>query len=286
MSTHEQWDVVSSVGFTALAVAAGRAFEHGRDDRIVEDPYAAALVEAAASPEFQAGAADGLSQRMMSDYVGVRSRFFDEFFLRATAAGARQVVILASGLDTRAFRLAWPRGVRVFEIDQPKVLEFKEDSLQRAGAQHGAEWHPLPVDLRDDWAGTLREAGFDVGVPTAWLAEGLLPYLPAAAEAQLLETVHRFSAPGSRIAVEAFGDVRNIVDDQDFGRMSQEWGMDPADLLSYESRPDSGGELEKKGWSVWREKALSVAAGYGRDLSAVPLAMRERSEFLVAGLNG
>ncbi|GAA3352876.1 hypothetical protein GCM10020366_04160 [Saccharopolyspora gregorii] len=129
-STHEQWDIVSGVGMTALAVAAARAIESHRDDRLINDPYAEGLVAAARSPalaEMENSSAEMLET--MSGYLGVRTRFFDEYFLRAAAGGVQQAVILASGLDTRAFRLNWPEGLRVFEIDQPKVLQFKDETL-------------------------------------------------------------------------------------------------------------------------------------------------------------
>lgn len=279
---HEQWDIVSGVGITALAVAAGRAIEHERADRIAQDPYAAALVQAADAPQFASAEVDDLMRRMMADYLGVRTRFFDEFFLRATASGAQQAVILASGLDTRAFRLNWPAGVTVFEIDQPKVLEFKDSTLEQAGAQPNAERHALPVDLRDDWAGALKEAGFDPSVPTAWLAEGLLPYLPAAAEAQLLETVDQFSAPGSRISIEHFAGTLDHLDNDELNQISQQWDMDLESLFSHDEKPDVVEELRKKGWQAWTDSSAAVAAGYGRELTGFPAVMHQHGSFVVA----
>jgi methyltransferase (TIGR00027 family) len=141
----------------------------------------------------------------MLDYMASRTVFFDEFFLAATHAGVRQAVILAAGLDARVWRLPWPDGITVYELDQPKVLEFKESTLEASGAHPTAAHVNVPVDLRQDWPKALRQAGFDASAPTAWSAEGLLPFLPAAAQDLLFDRVQELSAPGSRIAVEAFG---------------------------------------------------------------------------------
>jgi methyltransferase (TIGR00027 family) len=138
----------------------------------------------------------------MNEQITVRTRFFDDFFLQATGSGIRQAVILASGLDTRAYRLPWPAGTRVFEIDQPEVIQFKTQTLARLGAEPTAQRHTVAIDLRDDWPSALVEAGFDTGQPTAWSAEGLLVYLPPEAQDRLFDNIVALSARGSRIATE------------------------------------------------------------------------------------
>ena len=143
-----------------------------------------------------------LSARQMCEHIAVRTRFFDQLFIDACAAGIRQAVILASGLDTRAYRLAWPAGTVVFEIDQPAVIDFKTEVLTEAGATPAAERRTIGVDLRDDWPRALRDGGFDPGQPTAWIAEGLLIYLPPDAQDRLLNAVTELSTPGSRLATE------------------------------------------------------------------------------------
>ncbi|MCX2729893.1 class I SAM-dependent methyltransferase [Saccharopolyspora sp. NFXS83] len=283
-STHEQWDIVSGVGITALAVAEGRAAESAREDRLINDPYARALVDAADAPQLASSEAQELMRGLVSDYMGVRTRFFDEFFLRAAAGGCGQAVILASGLDTRAFRLDWPSGLRIFEVDQAKVLEFKDQTLDSIGAKPTAERHAISADLRDDWAGALQEAGFDTSVPTAWLAEGLLPYLPAEAEAQLLETIHAFSAPGSRLSIEHIaGDRSHMVGDE-IQQVSEQWGIDLPSLFSIEDRPDPGDVLTGKGWTVRRDPGLEIAAGYGRKFIGFHEKFHEVSQMLTARL--
>jgi len=198
------------VGKTALGVAQVRAHESRRSDRLFDDPYAAAFVAAAptafpdAFPGQAAAAADpraGVGAAFAASAV-LRTRFFDDYLRQASDAGCSQVVLLAAGLDTRAYRLAWPVGTRLFELDLPAVLEFKERVLRRAAAVTGCERIALPVDLREDWPPVLRAAGFDRSAPTAWLCEGLLIYLSADEADQLLTTVTGLSAPGSRLAFE------------------------------------------------------------------------------------
>ena len=281
-----QWDIASSVGLTALAVAAGRAIETRRPDPLVHDPYAGPLVEAARSGlPAEMGDLDAEMQRHFeeSSYMGVRSRFFDEFFTSATADGIRQVVILASGLDTRPQRLDWPADTALFEIDQPLVLQFKEQVLGQQGATTTGEHHPIQIDLRDDWSGALLEAGFDRTKPTAWLAEGLLPYLPAAAEAQLLRTISDLSAPGSRASIECFADPAKILNSSHV-QAAREHGLDMAQLFNLEERPAPDDELTAHGWKVERDPSAAVAESYGRPLSGSERETSDQQYFLTATL--
>lgn len=268
MSVQSEWDIVSGVGFTALVVAAGRAIESDRADRLIEDPYAKLLVDAAQSPIDLFGA-DSDSRWLlswMSDYMAVRSRYFDDWFHNACAAGVEQAVILAGGLDTRAFRMDWPRGMRLFEIDQPKVLEFKDSVLAEHGATAKCERHTVGIDLRADWQTELVRAGFDNYKPTAWLAEGLLPYLPAEAERALLETVTELSAFGSRMAIEDIAGARERLLDSGLAEYASEWGLNMTSLLSSEDRPAPSEPLRSHGWTTTRQAFEEIANGYGRYL--------------------
>jgi methyltransferase (TIGR00027 family) len=190
-----------AVSRTAIGVAALRAYESGRPDRLFDDPYAAAFFEAGrsalpdTSPE---GPQAGLGALFYPQVV-IRTRFYDDQLL---GAGCAQVVLLAAGLDTRAFRLAWPDGTRLFEVDLPEVLAFKDEVLAGQGAEPACARVVVPADLREDWATALRGAGFDPAVPSAWLAEGLLMYLTPEEAERLLTTVGELAAPGSRIAFE------------------------------------------------------------------------------------
>nr|MCW1957279.1 class I SAM-dependent methyltransferase [Mycobacterium sp.] len=199
-SNDDTWDIATSVGTTAVMVAAARARETDSPDPLICDPFAKILVEGADAGVWQnfldptmqeriAGAdpeAGAIFANMLS-YQAVRTHFFDTFFTNAAAAGIRQVVILASGLDSRAYRLSWPPGTVVYEIDQPLVLEYKATTLAEHGVTATAERREVAIDLRQDWPAALRAAGFDSTRPTAWLAEGLLMYLPAEAQDRLFE---------------------------------------------------------------------------------------------------
>jgi len=136
------------------------------------------------------------------NFQGARTRYFDEYFRRAAAAGVRQVVILAAGLDSRAYRLDWPAATTIFELDRPQVLDFKREVLADRGAQPRALRREIAVDLREDWPAALRDSGFDPAMPSAWIAEGLLIYLPAAAQEQLFTGIDGLAGHGSRVAVE------------------------------------------------------------------------------------
>src|ERR1700744_3393130 len=198
-SHDDTWDIKTSVGSTAVMVAAARAVETERPDPLISDPYAKLLVtnaganvlwESMLDPDgvakVQALDAESAAQlEHMRGYQAVRTHFFDTYFADAFAAGIRQVVILASGLDSRAYRLDWPAGTTVYEIDQPQVVTYKTATLESAGAAPKAIRRAVPVDLRDDWPAALSAAGFNPKAPTAWLAEGLLMYLPADAQDRL-----------------------------------------------------------------------------------------------------
>ena len=208
-SDNDTWDITTSVGATALFVAAARALEANKADPLVVDPYAEVFCRAVGGE--WADVLDGKApeNKLMSDfgahfvdYQAARTKYFDDFFYAAADAGVRQIVIPAAGLDSRAYRLAWPKETVVYELDQPAVLEFKRDVLTRSGDAPTAERREIAVDLRDDWPAALRESGFDPGEPSAWLVEGLLVYLPAEAQAELFTGIQRLTARGSRIAVD------------------------------------------------------------------------------------
>jgi len=213
----DTWDINESVGATALGVAGGRAAETNRADPLIVDPYAQLFLEAAGDGIWQIYLDDELPAELveldpqfedrmqaMLGYTACRTKFFDEYFLAAAGDGIRQAVILAAGLDSRAWRLAWPTGSVVYEIDQPKVLAFKTGTLESHEVSPIASHVSVGIDLRLDWPTALAEAGFDPSVPTAWSAEGLLPYLTADAQDLLFDRIQSLSATGSRVAVEAF----------------------------------------------------------------------------------
>ncbi|MEV0699238.1 SAM-dependent methyltransferase [Saccharopolyspora sp. NPDC050389] len=282
MPANEEWDVASGVGITALMVAAARALESERADRLIEDPYAAALATAAGRAVPTAAADFGEGWQDTIDYIGLRSRLFDEWFERACAGGVRQAVILAAGLDTRAFRLPWPPGLRLFEVDQPKVLAYKDAILADHGARPACERHEVAVDLRDDWPAALRHAGFDPALPTAWLGEGLLCYLPAETDVRLLEVVDEMSAPGSRIAIENLTAKQSVLLDDDLAQSSEKWGVDLNALFSPDDRPDPADRLAGFGWQVRRETVDEAAGRLGRALTSGGRGLTRAGDFLTA----
>lgn len=205
---NDNWDIITSVGSTALFVATARALEAQKAAPLAVDPYAEVFCRAAGSGDVLDGK-DPDHLLKTSDFgehfvtfQGARTKYFDEYFRRAADAGVRQVVILAAGLDSRAYRLSWPNGTTVFELDRLQVLAFKREVLTARGAQPRAERREIAVDLRDDWPQALRDSGFDPAKPSAWIAEGLLMYLPAAAQEQLFTGINTLAASGSHVAVE------------------------------------------------------------------------------------
>lgn len=207
---NDSWDITTSVGSTALFVATARALEAQKPDPLAVDPYAEVFCRAVGGD--WADVLDGtcpehaLKTAEFGDHFvnfqGARTRYFDDYFRRAADAGVRQIVILAAGLDSRAYRLSWPDGTTIFELDQPQVLEFKREALARHGAQPNAERREIAVDLREDWPQALRDHGFDPTKPSAWIAEGLLIYLPATAQQQLFTGIDSLASAGSYIGVE------------------------------------------------------------------------------------
>lgn len=281
-SEHDEWDILSSVGYTALMVAGWRAVHAAGPHPLVRDDHARHFVTASGDPYWTATLANpGTSDDATAfpRLYGVQTRFFDDFFQAGAHDGVRQAVIVAAGLDSRAYRLDWPSGTTVFEIDQPKVLEFKSRVLARAGAEPSADRREIPADLRDDWSIPLTAAGFDPGRPAAWSVEGLLPYLTGAAQDALFTEIGRLSAAGSRLAVGALGSCLdseqlsalanshpgvNMSGDVDFSALA----YDPGD------KSDPAEWLPAHGWSIEHLSTNpELQAGYGRNPAGVDTAI-------------
>lgn len=278
----DSWDLASSVGATATMVAAARAAASREPDALIDDPYAEPLVRAVGIELFNRLAAgeippddDGqaLGLARMTATMAVRTKFFDEFFLGATAAGIRQAVILASGLDSRPYRLAWPNGTVVYEIDQPEVIAFKDDVLVKLGAAPTGERRALGIDLRDDWVTLLRNSGFDPTAPTVWSAEGLLGYLPPDAQDRLLDSITALSAPGSRVAMDAAKPPTADEAEQSREKMraigehwrEQGFHLDLASLAYTGERNDAIDYLESHGWRVQSTLTNDLLMANGRN---------------------
>ncbi|WP_433418371.1 SAM-dependent methyltransferase [Microtetraspora malaysiensis] len=276
MPAAQHTGVEDGVGLTALMVAAARAIETHRPDALARDTYAEHFVRAAeasaAWPVRPAEVPDGDANPLwgrLGRYFGLRTRVLDDFLVRSANAGVRQVVLLGAGLDTRAFRLDWSPGHTVYEIDRDGVLAFKHDVLDGLAAVPTAMRRPIAADLCGDWAASLVSAGFGPSAPTAWLAEGLLLYLPSAAERRLIDTVDHLSAAGSSLAFEVKLGVESpeVRASPVYAATRRQIGVDLLALFDEEPRPDSVASLKARGWST----AVATPFDFTRHLGRGPL---------------
>jgi methyltransferase (TIGR00027 family) len=287
---NDTWEITESVGATALGVASSRAAETRSENPLIRDPFAQVFLDAAGDgvwnwhakgplPDevIEAEPLAPLQMQAMVSYMACRTAFFDDFFLDATRAGIRQAVILAVGLDARSWRLPWPDGVTVYELDQPKVLDFKAATLAEHGAEPVCHRVAVPVDLRHDWPTALQQAGFDASAPSVWSAEGLTPYLPAAAQDLLLERIHELTVSGSRVAVEALSpdftnpEVRAKRRERMDRMRAVMAKVDPSrelprndELWYFEERENVGEWFGHHGWDVKVTTTPELMASYGR----------------------
>lgn len=278
----DSWDLASSVGATATMVAAARALATEETNPIINDPFAAPLVRAVGidfftrvvdgkiSPPPEDDVGDGAKPELQqeTDSLAVRTRFFDEFFANATATGIHQAVILAAGLDSRPYRLAWPAGTVVYEVDQPQVIDFKTATMSALGATPSAERRTVSIDLRDDWPAALRRSGLRDDQPTAWSAEGLLMYLPPEAQDRLFDHITALSAPGSRLATEYHPETGPTMAERGEA-LNDRWASLGCDLdlseLFYEGERSNVVEyLSDRGWQVNTRTRRELFGDYGR----------------------
>ncbi|MDT5108160.1 MAG: hypothetical protein QOJ28_2993 [Mycobacterium sp.] len=287
-SDADSWDLASSVGATATMVAAARALATKEPNPLIQDPFAEPLVRAVGIDFFTKlvdgelktdDTDDGGVAKQMTTVMAVRTKFFDDFFLEATGAapaatsgpdsGVRQAVILASGLDSRAYRLPWPDGTTVYELDQPQVIEAKTATMADIGATPTCDRRVVAVDLRDDWPEALRRSGFDATQPTAWSAEGLLIYLPPEAQDRLFDEITKLSAPGSRLATEYHPDGGAGMSER-ASAMNDVWGdhgfvVNLPDLFYKGERRPVVDYLVDHGWQVYARTRSEVFEHYGRE---------------------
>jgi methyltransferase (TIGR00027 family) len=167
----------------------------------------------------------------------------------------------------------------VFEIDQSQVIEFKTATLADLGAAPTADRRAVPVDLRHDWPAALRGAGLDPGRPTAWSAEGLLPFLPPEAQDRLLDNITELSAPGSQLATENLQGSSDAVETM-ADRMlevTEQWrehgfDIEMTDLWYAGDRNDVIEYLSSHGWHTAASTVPELAANYGLSLTPRPAA--------------
>ncbi|UMB69044.1 SAM-dependent methyltransferase [Mycobacterium paraterrae] len=289
---NDSWGPATSVGTTATLVATARALAHRAG--LISDPYAEPLVNAVgldfftkvASGELalsEVGGKSGLA--LLTDLLAVRTRFFDNFVTDACRAGIRQAVILASGLDARPYRLWWPPGTTVYEIDQPEVIDFKTRTLRGLDVTPAAHRRAVGIDLRRDWPEALRRVGFDSGQPTVWIAEGLfIGFLPSVVQDRLLDNVTALSAPGSRAAADYFPERQPPFLDQEHALATRwrEFGFsgDMAEFTYPDQHRDPAESLAALGWrtvvtEIHKLFTMTGLPGLRRqDLNGAPVAGR------------
>ncbi|MEV0031494.1 class I SAM-dependent methyltransferase [Nocardia sp. NPDC050793] len=270
---NDSWDIKTGVGTTALFVAAARGLAARRPEPMAIDRIAELFCRAAGG-EWEAlfDSADECGNVLSSadfgtsfqDYQAGRTRYFDDFVQAALDAGVRQVVILAAGLDSRAYRLPWPDDAAVYELDRPQVLEFKAEVLAEHCIQPRARRHELAVDLREDWASALCAEGFDSARPSAWIVEGLLVYLSPDEQNRLFDAIDRLAAPGSSVALEQMETMdpsRHVAaTDRNAARhvMAEYSG-----LIYHGPRSDAAQWFDRRGWSADRTEMIDYLFSLG-----------------------
>lgn len=252
---------------TAFWTASVRAMESARADRLIDDPWAEAL----AGKEGAAWIAQRSTESVLP--IVLRTRYFDDFLRRITSDnGIRQVVLLAAGLDTRAFRLGLPSQTQCFELDQSAVLAYKERVLSKNNAHPTCVRHVLSVDLTGSWREPLIEAGFKPQTPAAWLLEGFLFYLPNDAITHILNQVTRLAAPGSWLGFDIINSVTlNHPLTKRWLEMQAQAGAPWIGTLD-----DPIGFLAERGWQATLSQAGASDAHHGRwPYPVIPVTMLE-----------
>jgi len=240
---------------TARWTASARALETTRPDALLHDPWAATL----AGEDGQAWLAQRTPDAVLP--MILRHRYFDDFLQRITRENAvRQVVLIAAGLDTRAYRLAWPEDTRLFELDQPQGLAYKAQVLETAGAQPACDRRAVPADLTASWTEALVQAGFDPQRPAAWLLEGFLFYLPNRHITSILDAVTSLASAGSWLGFDIINGVMLTHP------LTKGW----VDMQAAAGAPwigtldDPVGFLQARGWQASLSQAGQPDTNHGR----------------------
>lgn len=252
---------VDPVAQTSRWMAAARARESEHPYRLFDDPLAAAL----AGPEGFAWLermepVPGFGGPAL--YVVVRTRFFDDFLRYACwGAGMRQVVLMAAGMDSRAFRLNWPPGTRLYELDRPEVLAAKEEVIARAGARPACERRVVGANLgRASWSEALSNAGYEAQAPSVWLMEGLLFYLGGSTVRRLLGTTGALATPPSLLGVDLVN--RNLLNSPTTRPLLAAFARRGASGRFGANDPEA--LLTEHGWVAEATQAGEWSANYGR----------------------
>lgn len=257
--------VASLLGATAGWTASVRSLESVRSDALFNDPWAASL----AGTEGEAWIAQRTPDSVLP--IVLRTRFFDDFLMRSMQqTEVRQIILMAAGLDTRAFRLPWPEKASLFELDQAAVLQYKEKVLQAADAQPRCLRQCVAADLTMPWEQKLIECGFDPQQPSIWLLEGFLFYIPCEVLVKVLNDVSALAAPGSRLGFDIINSAM----------LTSHWTKAWVEMQAKSGAPwigvldDPEGFLSGLGWQVTLTQAGQPDAHYGRwTLPVIPTNM-------------
>jgi methyltransferase (TIGR00027 family) len=294
----DTWDITTSVGSTALFVAAARGLEAQKPDPLAVDPFAEVFCRAVGGP--WAAVLDGQApdHPLKSEQFGqhfvtfqaARTRYFDAYFRRAAQAGVRQIVLLAAGLDSRAYRLDWAPGTTIYELDQPQVLEFKREAVAAHRATARAERREVAIDLRENWPQALRDSGFQPDQPSAWIAEGLLIYLPASAQERVFSGIDALASTGSHLAVEEGRPMdrdafqAKVQQAKSVGNERGQWWQ----LVYNEQVAPAAQWFGERGWTAEETTLLDYLKGVGRsaDSADAEVANMLASITLVSAIKG
>ncbi|MCX2930861.1 SAM-dependent methyltransferase [Mycobacterium sp. CVI_P3] len=295
VNAEDGWDLASGVGLTATETAAARAVAGRKPGALIADPFAEILVRAVGVKLFvDLVAADleeaesGFALPRLVDFVAVRTAFFDGFLAAAQEVGIRQVVILGAGLDSRAYRLDWSPSTTVYELDQPAVIQFKTAAMDGTRARARSTRIPIAVDLTGDWEQPLRAGGFDPELPTAWCAEGLIPYLPPGHADAMLDTITTLSAAGSRLAADIVTDIEGLAGQMATSRSFNERpstlkvDIRAGETVATSTRPDLSDYLELRGWRTESRAAPDLFELHGLPALADSLSIYQRIRLVTA----
>lgn len=256
------FNATGDVSSTSVLIAHFRALESTRDDALFEDPLASALVEASGLPVGQAKLEHVITSRVYES-VAARTRYLDDRIEAAVSRGARQVVLPAAGLDTRAYRLGLPDDVAFFEVDLENVFAFKEPVLEQSNAKATGPRSVVPADLTGDWVKQLTAAGFDADVPTVWVLEGILMYLTDEQNDQILDELSAVSAPGSELLFVSF--APGMIAEEQTKELA---GMATAAGIGFKSHvADPVAWVGARGWVIADQTTIKeFGATIGRDV--------------------
>jgi methyltransferase (TIGR00027 family) len=253
-------DRLDPVARTARWTAAERARESARPDRLFNDPLAEVLAGETGFAPATSMAGDEAGD---SPFIAVRTRFYDDAVIEAVNArrAVTQVVAVAAGLDTRAYRLELPDELAWYELDRPELLALKDQLLTQAAAAPRCARHPVGVDLADEWTSDLIAAGFDPEQPALWLVEGMIFYLDLAIAHGLLDKITALSAPGSELLIDTIG--KSLLESPQMQPLCDRFAQQGAPWRFGTDRPEED-LLQPHGWRATAWLFSEIGSRLGR----------------------